>query len=110
MQVMGVIRGTAHFYRDGLESLEIWIDKTSNPGFVDDNRGPVPVCLQIGSQRYDTLLRAKPRNTYAWISPYVHGDDGEKRSLASVLKADGLEKNQRVYLEADGDVLRVVPA
>lgn len=97
MKSEGVIRGTAYYYRNSLESLEIHIDKnTTDLPYVEGKR--LSIRLIVGAKPYLAGLRATKNNSYIWICPNLRDGTGEKLSLAQVLGETNFVKNERVNL------------
>ncbi len=102
MDIPAVVRGQSLYYSDGVELQEIWIDKQDAADLPGREGQRIPVQLTIGSQSYTAGIRSTARTPYAWISPELHDEAGNKVRLADALKRAGYEKNQRVYLRDSG--------
>lgn len=105
----GHIRGLSQFYANGLERMEILIDKpTAAPLPYQDNLR-IPITLHVGPQQYEAGLRTTPNMPVVWISPDLRNNHGEKVTLARVLTDNGFTKNQRIYLEVNDPVVSLLP-
>ncbi len=105
--ITGVLRALSNHYADGLERMEIWVQKTlASPLPYQINRR-IPIILTIGTETYEAGLRATLKTPYVWICPDLKDSRGNRTSLARVLKNNGMRKNQRVNLEVDGCAVRV---
>lgn len=103
------IRGLSQFYKNGLERMEIAIDRrTATPLPYRDNIR-VPIRLRAGTEQYDAGLRATAKMAVVWISPDLRDNRGNKVTLAQVLKNNGFMKNRRVHLEVNGKHVTLYP-
>ncbi len=105
----GHIRGLSQFYADGLERMEIWIDKRHAAPLPYRDNTRIPITLKVGKEQYDAGLRSTPKLSVVWISPDLRNNNGKKVSLACVIINNGFSKNQRIYLEVDGSVVNIFP-
>ena len=105
----GHVRGLSQFYADGLERMEIWIDKRHAAPLSYQDNIRIPITLKIGNEQYEAGLRATPNISVVWISPDLRDNHGRKVSLARVIINNGFTKNQKIYLEVDGPVVSVLP-
>ena len=105
----GHIRGLSQFYPDGLERMEIWIDKRHAAPLPYQENTRIPITLKIGNEQYDAGLRSTPKMPVVWISPDLRDSHGRKVSLARVIINNGFRKNQRIYLEVDDSVVSLLP-
>lgn len=105
----GHIRGLSQFYTDGLERMEIWIDKHHAAPLPYRENTRIPITLKVGNEQYDAGLRSTPKMPVVWISPDIRDNHGRKVSLARVIINNGFIKNQRIYLEVDGPVVSILP-
>jgi hypothetical protein len=105
----GHIRGLSQFYVDGLEHMEIAIDRRNAAPLPYRDNLRIPITLKVGSQQYEAGLRTTPNMPVVWISPDLRNNHGEKVSLARVLTDNGFTKNQRIYLEVNGPVVSLLP-
>jgi len=105
----GHIRGLSQFYADGLERMEISIDKHNAAPLPYQHNLRIPITLHVGTQQYEAGLRSTPNMPVVWVSPDLRDNHGNKVSLARVLINNGFRKNQRVYLEVNGRVVTVLP-
>jgi hypothetical protein len=105
----GHVRGLSQFYADGLERMEIVIDKHKAPPLPYQDNLRIPITLQVGSQQYEAGLRTTPNMPVVWISPDLRDNRGRKVSLARVLTDCGFTKNQRIYLEVNVPVVSLLP-
>lgn len=105
----GHIRGLSQFYADGLERMEIWIDKRQAAPLPYRDNTRIPITLKVGNEQYEAGLRSTPKLAVVWISPDLRDNHGSKVSLARVIINHGFSKNQRIYLEVDGSVVNLLP-
>ena len=105
----GHVRGLSQFYANGLERMEIVIDKHKAPPLPYQDNLRIPITLQVGSQQYEAGLRTTPNMPVVWISPDLRDNHGRKVSLARVLTDNGFKKNQRIYLEVNVPVVSILP-
>jgi hypothetical protein len=105
----GHIRGLSQHYADGLERMEIQIDKRRAAPLPFQDNLRIPIRLHVGSEQYQAGIRATPKLSVVWVSPDLRDSHGRKISLARVLTSNGFEKNQRVSLEVEGGVVTLVP-
>jgi len=107
----GDIRGLSQFYADGLERMEIWIDKRHATALPHRDNQRIPIILLIGEKRYNAGIRSTPANSYVWICPDLRDDFGKKMvSLVRVLTNCGFQKNQRVSLDIEGKTIKIALA
>jgi hypothetical protein len=106
----GYIRGLSQYYSDGLERMEIWIDKKLASSLPHRDNQRVSIILVIGEKTYDAGIRSTPANDYVWICPDLKDKFGRKTgSLARVLTSSGFQKNQRVSLDVEDNTIRITP-
>jgi hypothetical protein len=105
----GHLRGLSQFYADGLERMEICIDKRRAAPLPYRNNTRVPITLKVGKGQYEAGLRSTPKLPVVWISPDLRDSRGSKVSLARVMMNNGFTKNQRVFLEVDGSAVETFP-
>ena len=105
----GHIRGLSQFYTDGLERMEIWINKRQAAPLPYRDNKRIPITLKVGNEQYEAGLRSTPKFAVVWISPDLRDNHGSKVSLARVIINKGFSKNQRIYLEVDGSVVNLLP-
>ena len=53
----GHIRGLSQFYVDGLERMEIWIEKRHAAPLPYHDNTRTPITLRVGNEKYDAGLR-----------------------------------------------------
>jgi hypothetical protein len=107
--VHGAVRGVGTWYKDGTERLEIWINRKFDPELPNINGLPVQICLIIGQNRYDGLIRSTVKNKYIWISPTIRTLDGKRTTLGHVLPEMEFRKNERVTLSVVGKDITLTP-
>jgi hypothetical protein len=105
----GHIRGLSQFYVDGLERMEIAIDRRNAAPLPYQDNLRIPITLQVGTEQYEAGLRATPNMPVVWISPDLRDNHGNKVSLARVLTNNGFTRNQRIHLEVNGHVVTLFP-
>jgi hypothetical protein len=108
----GYIRGLSRFYKDdGLEHMEIRIDKKYAASLPHRDNQRISITLVIGEKSYNAGIRSTPANEYVWICPDLK-DDLERKmgSLARALTNNGFQKNQRVILDVEGNTIKIVLA
>lgn len=107
----GYIRGLSQFYADGLERMEIWIDKKHASSLPHRDNQRIPIILMIGEKSYNAGIRSTLANEYVWICPDLKDDFGRKMdSLAYALTNSGFQKNQRVSLDIEGNTIKIALA
>jgi hypothetical protein len=107
----GYIRGLSQFYADGLERMEIWIDKKHASLLPHRDNQRISIILMIGEKSYNAGIRSTPTNEYVWICPDLKDDFGGKMgSLARALTNSGFQKNQRVSLDIEGNTIKIALA
>ncbi len=108
--IEGYVRGLSQYYADGLERMEIWIDKKLASSLPHRDNQRISIILMIGEKSYNGGIRSTPANDYVWICPDLRDEVGNKMgSLARVLTNSGFQKNERVRLEIDGTKIRIAP-
>ncbi len=105
----GHVRGLSQFYADGLERMEIMVDKRHAAPLPYQDNLRIPITLKIGHEQYKAGLRTTPKMSVVWVSPDLRDENGNKISLAHVLTNNGFSKNQKVYLEVDGHFVDLLP-
>ncbi len=105
----GHVRGLSQPYADGLERMEISVDKRHATPLPFQENMRIPITLRVGDEQYHAGLRTTPNMPVVWISPDLRDNHGKKVSLARVLKDNGFTKNQRIYLEVKGRVVSILP-
>lgn len=107
----GYIRGLSQFYADGLERMEIWIDKNLASSLPQRDNQRISIILMIGDKSYNAGIRSTPANDYVWICPDLKDEFGRKMgNLARVLINNGFQKNQRVRLKIENNKIQITPA
>ena len=81
----GHIRGLSQYFVDGLERMEIWIDKKHASSLQHRDNQRISIMLKIGETTYNAGIRSTPANVYVWICSDLKNESGERVSLASVL-------------------------
>ena len=104
------IRGLSQYYVDGLERMEIVIDKKTASPIPYQDRLRIPIKLKVGGQHYDAGIRTTPNMSVVWISPDLRDNQDKKISLARVLINNGFSKNQKVRIELEGNVITISPS
>ncbi len=108
--VDGYIRGLSQYYSNGLERMEIRIDKKLASALPHENNQRIPITLVIGQKTFVAGLRSTPDNDYVWICPDLKDSLGRKSSnLSQELLSNGFQKNQMVKLVFDGHIARIEP-
>ena len=105
----GHIRGLSQFYADGLERMEIGINRHQAEPLPYQDNLRIPITLHVGNEQYEAGLRATPNMPVVWVSPDLRDNHGNKVTLARVLTNNGFTRNQRVYLEVNGRVVTLLP-
>jgi hypothetical protein len=92
IQVVGIITGLSQYYVDGVERVEIWIDKKKNTGIglpnIDGKR--IPINFIVRGIKYFAGIRSTLNNAYIWICPALKDAAGAKVRLADLLKKYGM--------------------
>ena len=109
-RISAKVRGLGHRYADGLEHLSVDVKKTEAMGLPFQDGVRVPIDLQIGNESYRAGLRTTRRMPTVWVSPNLIDSRGEKTTLARVLNAHRLQKNQAVMLDVEDSTVRLTPA
>ncbi len=110
MRMKGKVREVGGHYANGLERLEIHIDKDSSQGLPNEDGMRVPIKLVIGARQYTAGIRSTKRNPYVWICPNLTDDNNQRVSLSQALLNEEIAKNQNVELELSGNQIKVIPA
>jgi len=104
--VIATVRGLSTYYKDdGVERLEIRVQKPLPPELPVAEGQRATVSLVIGGNSYEAGINAPPDNDYAWISPDLIDATGHGVKLARVLGSAGIEKNQQVALDVNSKTL-----
>ena len=94
-------------YADGLERMEIWVDK-KDASFLPYQLGiRVKVKLCVNGTNFESGLRSTEKCPYVWVCPDMLDDANQKISLARVLWANNLEKNERLLLSCVHSVIQI---
>jgi hypothetical protein len=104
MAITGAVRGLATYYTDGVERLEIHVNKGQIQGLPAKEGQRVPITLIVGGRSYEAGLRSTAECNYIWISPDLTDETGRDTRLAYVLSEAGFVKNQQIELEVSGRV------
>ena len=105
----GHIRGLSQYFVDGLERMEIWIDKKRAASLQHRDNQRIPIKLKIGETLYNAGIRSTPANAYVWICSDLRNEFGKRVSLASVLANNIFHKNQMVKLKVEGNAIEIKP-
>jgi hypothetical protein len=105
----GHIRGLSQHYADGLERMEIWVDKNLSSSLPHRDNQRISIMLEIGKTIYNAGIRSTPANVYVWICPDLKNEFGRRVSLASVLTNNGFQKNQVVELYIEDNTVKIRP-
>jgi hypothetical protein len=98
MKVKGVVRGLSG--RTKLEPLVIHLSKGADQSTPNPKSIRLPVKVRIAGQWYSSgLILRKSPPPLASISPTLIDKLGKRTTLAKVLKAAGIPKNQRLEVE-----------
>ena len=103
----GYIRGLSQYYVDGLERMEIWVNKKNATPLPFQNGSRIPIRLKIGDSYYEAGLRTTSSLDYVYICPDLRDIQGQKISLSRVLTNSDFEKNQKVYLDVMGNLVQM---
>jgi hypothetical protein len=101
--------GLGKTYANGLEHVEISIDKHEARGLPFVEGEDVPIRLRIGGRTVAATLKATRDNSNVWISQSIVDEHGERSTLALLFRDAQLAKNQRLHLVVDGDVITATP-
>ena len=101
----GRIRGLSQYYVDGLERMEIAINKKNASPLPYRDHLRIPIKLKVGAEYYDAGIRATPNVSEIWVCPDLRDTEGKNISLAHVLTNNGFSKKQKVCLEVEGNVV-----
>ena len=99
------IRGDGKRYANGLEPLFVNVPRESASGLPFEDNQRVPITLEVLGHTYQAGLRATPDNPGVWISPDVLDSSGNPTNLAEVFRSLGFERNDRVLLSVEGNVV-----
>ena len=105
----GQVRGLSRFYADGLERMEIAVDRRNAWPLPYQDNVRILFRLHVGKEQYEAGLRATARMPVVWVSPDLKDNRGNKVSLARVLTENGFKKNQKVHLEVTGKFVTLLP-
>jgi hypothetical protein len=97
--VAGKVAGLGNYYANGLERLEVWVNKEDARPLPYEEGERVGVELIIGSRHYRAGLRATRRNPYVWVCPNLEDEHGERTNLAEVFAQFGIARNEVVVLD-----------
>jgi hypothetical protein len=100
LTVYGKIVGTAQFYTDNVERLEILLYRNQDHGLPLKLGYRVPFSFTIGNSTLTAGMRINGQG-YPWICADLYNQRKEKSRLADVLRENGFKKNQRVLLHID---------
>jgi hypothetical protein len=108
---VGHIRGLGRSQHkvDGLEPMEIWVNKKYALPLPFHDGLRIPIRLRVGTAYYDAGLRATSRNAYVWICPNLLDSQRQKISLARILVDNNFRKNQKVSLELNDNAVHILP-
>ncbi len=108
IRILAKVRGRG-YKTDGLESLSIDVERrTDAAGLPFQDGARTPIDLQIGDDSYRGGIRTIPMQT-VYICPDLIDKSGKKTTLAKVLAAHRVGKNQTLTLETDGNRIRLLP-
>lgn len=109
MKVIGHVRGlSSHYVEDGLERVEIWVQKEDARGLPYELDKRIPIELIIKNETFLAGLRATEKTPYVWISPDLLDAKRQKISLAKVLNKWGVSKNQEILLQVDKEQITLI--
>ena len=77
----GHIRGLSQNYADGLERMEIWVEKNLASSLPHRDNQRISIVLKIGETIYNSGIRSTPANVYVWICPDLRNEFGKRISL-----------------------------
>lgn len=107
IDVSAIARGLGQFYVDGVELMEIHVDKAKSNSMPFELGRRVEVSLVVGGRFFVGGMRATPRNRYVWICSDLRDESGSRARLADVLADAGIHKNQRLNLLVNGKEVKV---
>jgi hypothetical protein len=107
IRISAIVRGLGKNYADGIEMLSVDVRKEEAAGlpFADGRR--TQINLSVGKERYTAGLRTTSRMPTVWISPNLIDSRGKMTTLAKVLAANGIVKNDSVTLEVQEEYIRL---
>ena len=103
--VQGHIRGLSLYYADGVERMEIWINKKKAYPLPFKLGKRVPIHLRVGAHVYLAGLRSTENNDYVWICSNLKNDSGEDARLTEVLKKNGFKINNLINISIKKDII-----
>jgi hypothetical protein len=109
VRVKGKVSGLGNIYANGLEHLEIRVNKDEGQDLPHEIGSKVPVQIIIGSRQYSGGVRSTEAHDYIWVSPTLMDSDNQRTTLAEALMREGIEKNQSVDLEVSGNQVKIIP-
>jgi len=105
--VQGHIRGLSLYYADGVERMEIWINKKKAYPLPFKLGIRVPIRLRVGAHVYHAGLRSTENNDYVWICSDLIDDKGKKARLTKVLQKNSFNKNNVICLSIEKDIISI---
>ncbi len=105
---LGYIRGQGGKpYADGLERMEIWINKKDASLLPYQLGAKVKVKLCVNGTTYEAGLRSTEKCPFVWVCPDMLDGAAQKVSLARVSRANNLEKNEKILLSCVQSVIQI---
>lgn len=95
--IIAYARGLSQFYQDGMERMEIHINKNYEKFFPDVYSQAIPVEVEIDDDNYTFFFRKTLKNEYLWFCPYVF-DKNIRFRLCDILKEHNIFKNDRLVI------------
>ena len=95
----GQIRGLGDFYKNGDERIEIHIQKNDAIDFPCKNDKRLSAKISFGDKVYFAGIRTTEKNKYIWVCPDLKDENDKKINLSTIIKENGLSKNQVVILD-----------
>lgn len=99
--------GAKQIYSDGLERMEIWINKNEASILPYKENLRIQIDLIIGDKTYTAGLRTTPNQQVVAICPDLRDSGDNKISLALALKKCNFIKNQKIVLDVNGSTVRI---
>ncbi len=103
-KIKGKVRGLSLFYSDGIERVEIWINKKYKNSLPAKNNQRIPIKLLFGSEPYNAGLRITPKCSAVWVCPNLE-ERGNKVRLADITEKYGFRKNDTLEIFVSGNKL-----
>lgn len=100
-KIVGKVSGLSLFYKDGIERIEIWINKKYQNLLPVRNSQRIPISLMFNNDSYGAGLRMTSKCDYIWVCSNLE-HNGDKVRLTDVLEEYGIKKNDDLEITVCG--------